>query len=123
MSWIIKGMVTSVSGSIVATLGYVLFWADFDGSLIPDVEPLAPVLALTLLMGLVVGVIGYYSRKMTATLTLTFYVLLFVTAFASVFLELPIEGIDTITNGIIGLIIVSSIAAYLEEPYDYRIEP
>ena len=118
-AWIVIGMVTAVSVSVLTMLGNFLLWADFQSmeGLVPNMEATAPVLVTGLGASIAITVTGYSTRQQTSLFGVTVVALTFVSAFAVNFLEVgQLGGLDVVFYGL-AVVIATQIGGYfLEDP-------
>lgn len=118
--WLIIGMVTAVSVSVLTILGNLLLWADFQSmeGLVPTMENTSPVLVAGLVTAILVTVAGYTGREDTAMIGLTIIALSFISAFSVNWLETGgLGGLDTVLYGM-GIVAAIQVGGLLLEDPD-----
>ena len=118
-AWIVIGMVTAVSVSVLTMLGNFLLWADFQSmeGLVPSMEATAPVVVTGLVASIFITATGYSSRQQTSLLGVTFVALTFISAFAVNWLEVGgLGGLDIVFYGMAFVIVTQVGGFFLEDP-------
>jgi len=118
-AWIVIGMVTAVSVSVLTMLGNFLLWADFQSmeGLVPSMEDTAPVLVTGLVASIFITATGYSSRQQSALFGVTLVALTFISGFAVNWLEVGgLGGLDVVFYGLVFVIVTQVGGFLLEDP-------